>query len=171
MEPRSSSPYPILYTNWANPAHQFHAYIQLKIRITLLQWRPTTIIFTPSEYPVTITMDILQSGYNVVMMLMHRKCELRQAKSLFVCRTLCYYSNAAYDQLQQPSSCCAWFKHPTATPWNSWGLLSWSRNSSLFMKPDGPLQCWLSRDLRGCIEKFPDWPPGARTAKGTALCH
>jgi hypothetical protein len=30
-----------------------------------------------------------------------------------------------------------------------------------------------TRDLGiwGCIEKFPDWPPGARTANGTALCH
>jgi hypothetical protein len=25
--------------------------------------------------------------------------------------------------------------------------------------------------LRGRIEKFQDWPPGARTANGTALCH
>jgi hypothetical protein len=25
--------------------------------------------------------------------------------------------------------------------------------------------------LRGCIQKFPDWPRGARTANGTALCH
>jgi hypothetical protein len=23
----------------------------------------------------------------------------------------------------------------------------------------------------GCVQKFPDWPPGARTANGTALCH
>jgi hypothetical protein len=23
----------------------------------------------------------------------------------------------------------------------------------------------------GFIQKFPDWPPGARTANGTALCH
>jgi hypothetical protein len=23
----------------------------------------------------------------------------------------------------------------------------------------------------GCIQKFPDWPPGARTANGTAFCH
>jgi len=23
----------------------------------------------------------------------------------------------------------------------------------------------------GCIQKFPDWPPEARTANGTALCH
>jgi hypothetical protein len=23
----------------------------------------------------------------------------------------------------------------------------------------------------GCIQKFPDWPSGARTANGTALCH
>jgi hypothetical protein len=26
-------------------------------------------------------------------------------------------------------------------------------------------------DVRGCIQKFPDWPPGARTANCTALCH
>jgi hypothetical protein len=25
--------------------------------------------------------------------------------------------------------------------------------------------------IRGCIQKFSDWPPGARTANGTALCH
>jgi hypothetical protein len=25
--------------------------------------------------------------------------------------------------------------------------------------------------LQVCIQKFPDWPPGARTANGTALCH
>jgi hypothetical protein len=25
--------------------------------------------------------------------------------------------------------------------------------------------------VRGCIQKFPDWPPGAKTANGTALCH
>jgi hypothetical protein len=24
---------------------------------------------------------------------------------------------------------------------------------------------------RGCTQKFPDWPPRARTANGTALCH
>jgi hypothetical protein len=27
------------------------------------------------------------------------------------------------------------------------------------------------RQIRGCIQKFPDWPPGARTANDTALCH
>jgi hypothetical protein len=25
--------------------------------------------------------------------------------------------------------------------------------------------------IRGCIQKFPDWPHGARTANGTVLCH
>jgi hypothetical protein len=25
--------------------------------------------------------------------------------------------------------------------------------------------------LQRCIQKFQDWPPGARTANGTALCH
>jgi hypothetical protein len=26
-------------------------------------------------------------------------------------------------------------------------------------------------DIQGCIEKFPDWLPGVRTANGTALYH
>jgi len=30
-------------------------------------------------------------------------------------------------------------------------------------------QIW--EHIRGCIQKFPDWPPGARTASGTALWH
>jgi hypothetical protein len=28
-----------------------------------------------------------------------------------------------------------------------------------------------AKDIQGCIQKLPDWPPGARTASGTALCH
>jgi len=35
---------------------------------------------------------------------------------------------------------------------------------------------WLPRsdtvvNIRVCIQTFPDWPPGARTANGTTLCH
>jgi hypothetical protein len=26
-------------------------------------------------------------------------------------------------------------------------------------------------DVRGCIQKFPDWTPRTRIANGTALCH
>jgi hypothetical protein len=29
----------------------------------------------------------------------------------------------------------------------------------------------LIHNVRGCIQKFPDWPPGAWTANVTALCH
>jgi len=29
----------------------------------------------------------------------------------------------------------------------------------------------VTGNIRGCIQKFPDWPRGARTANGTALCH
>jgi len=32
------------------------------------------------------------------------------------------------------------------------------------------LKSWVT-DIGGCIQKFPDWPPGARTANGPALCH
>jgi hypothetical protein len=28
-----------------------------------------------------------------------------------------------------------------------------------------------SYEVHGYIQKFPDWPPGARTANGTPLCH
>jgi len=27
------------------------------------------------------------------------------------------------------------------------------------------------KEVRGCIQKFPDWLPGARTENGTTLCH
>jgi hypothetical protein len=30
---------------------------------------------------------------------------------------------------------------------------------------------WNTTAIQGCIQKFPDWPPGSRTANGTALCH
>jgi hypothetical protein len=30
---------------------------------------------------------------------------------------------------------------------------------------------FLQIEVRGCNQKFPDWPPGARTANGRALCH
>jgi hypothetical protein len=26
-------------------------------------------------------------------------------------------------------------------------------------------------EVQGCIQKFPDWPPRARTTNCTALCH
>jgi len=29
----------------------------------------------------------------------------------------------------------------------------------------------LDIHIRGCIQNCPDWPPGARAANGTALCH
>jgi hypothetical protein len=36
------------------------------------------------------------------------------------------------------------------------------------------VRIWGRREvggLRRCIQKFPDWPTGARTANGTDLCH
>jgi len=30
---------------------------------------------------------------------------------------------------------------------------------------------WLPSIIGGCIQNFPDWPPGTRIANGTALCH
>jgi hypothetical protein len=31
--------------------------------------------------------------------------------------------------------------------------------------------CLRNLRVRGCIQKFPDWPPVARTANGAPLCH
>jgi len=33
----------------------------------------------------------------------------------------------------------------------------------------GYLRITMITFIRGCIEKFPDWPPGARTANGSPL--
>jgi hypothetical protein len=30
---------------------------------------------------------------------------------------------------------------------------------------------FIAQKIGGRIQKFPDWPPGARTENGTALCH
>jgi hypothetical protein len=30
---------------------------------------------------------------------------------------------------------------------------------------------YVTCHVGGCIQKFPDWSPGVRTANGTALCH
>jgi hypothetical protein len=34
-----------------------------------------------------------------------------------------------------------------------------------------PVAQSYTTELRECIQKFPDWPPGARTANDTTLCH
>jgi hypothetical protein len=46
-------------------------------------------------------------------------------------------------------------------------------NVLLFTRVSGAV-IWIEvkvTSLRGCIQKFPDWPSGARTANGTALCR
>jgi hypothetical protein len=40
-----------------------------------------------------------------------------------------------------------------------------------FNTRSAPLEFTHFTQIRGCIQKFPDWPPGARTANGIALCH
>jgi len=48
-------------------------------------------------------------------------------------------------------------------------VCQWEVRTSL-IQPMFPAKQVL-RDIQGCIQKFPDWPPGVRTANGTALCH
>jgi hypothetical protein len=48
-------------------------------------------------------------------------------------------------------------------------LMRFSPSSCYFhFSPQHPV---LKKNLNLCIQKFPDWPLGSRTANGTALCH
>jgi len=41
------------------------------------------------------------------------------------------------------------------------------------VRKEGPVLITTSQIIRvrSCIQKFPDWSPGARTENGIALCH
>jgi hypothetical protein len=67
---------------------------------------------------------------------------------------------SARDGGEWSASCCGRFE-----PVRLGGPQSWcgSRSSPLAVSPN-------QMYIRGCIQKFPNWPPGARTANGTALC-
>jgi hypothetical protein len=45
------------------------------------------------------------------------------------------------------------------------------RGASVILYIRYPVASLIRNSIRGCIQKFPDWPTGARTASGTALCH
>jgi hypothetical protein len=50
--------------------------------------------------------------------------------------------------------------------------LSWiCRIQSTSSHHNSILSYFYPVSVRGCIQKFPDWLPAARTANGTALCH
>jgi len=51
-------------------------------------------------------------------------------------------------------------KEPPDTHWIGGWLGSMFKNT-----------LWHNLNARGCIQKYRDWPPGARTANDTALCH
>jgi hypothetical protein len=40
-----------------------------------------------------------------------------------------------------------------------------------FRRTDSSAALNVAHSVLSCIQKFPDWPPGARTVNGTALCH
>jgi hypothetical protein len=47
-------------------------------------------------------------------------------------------------------------------------------NGSRRMKWQDIKHSWRTEEMYeilGCIQKFPDWQPGAKTANGIALCH
>jgi hypothetical protein len=51
----------------------------------------------------------------------------------------------------------------------SWTILSYYFRICLVRINDQSVG--RNSNLRGCFQTFPDWPPGARTANGTALCY
>jgi len=54
-------------------------------------------------------------------------------------------------------------------------LLFYQNEHLIFLLPRNATSTQLnefnSYEIRGCIQKISDWPSGARTANGTALCH
>jgi hypothetical protein len=61
-------------------------------------------------------------------------------------------------------------------PAGSWRRLYSEELHNLYPSPNFIRVTILSKvrwagNVQGCIQKFPDWPSGARTANGTALCH
>jgi hypothetical protein len=52
-------------------------------------------------------------------------------------------------------------------------LVSCTKSSLSLVRtvPLYPSPYFYTRYVRERIQKFPDWPPGARTANGTVLCH
>jgi len=67
--------------------------------------------------------------------------------------------------------------YPNMLHFLPWGIISPSlyyklENHSLSAVRDCLFNVFAAAlPIRGCIQKFPDWPPGTRTANGPALCH
>jgi hypothetical protein len=59
---------------------------------------------------------------------------------------------------------------PGAEVKNAWGCTTTISTTCCSLNRGYVFTAWYSV-IRGCIKKFPDWPPGATTANGTALCH
>jgi hypothetical protein len=65
-----------------------------------------------------------------------------------------------------------WYKKGSGSRTSETGLLiQRSDNVAVMCKLQTDMRIPSTSCIRGCIQKFPDWPPGARTANGTALCH
>jgi hypothetical protein len=70
--------------------------------------------------------------------------------------------------------------HPFAPRSSKWTLSFICPDQNLVCVSHLSHVCYMTRPshphfitiaIRGCIQKFSDWPPGARTANGTVLCH
>jgi len=64
--------------------------------------------------------------------------------------------------------------HPTTNSSVMWHMRSRLKYRWCYGRVFNGCGAWCQcgpANTRGCIQKFPDWPPGAITANGTALCH
>jgi hypothetical protein len=57
------------------------------------------------------------------------------------------------------------------TLWDEFRTRNRSYNHSITVFGSTSSAFVVSVQIRGCIQKFSDWPPGARTTNGRALCH
>jgi hypothetical protein len=75
------------------------------------------------------------------------------------------------QSLAQPSSWSTTYCQLSVTDYSVYSqLLSISGVRLLYPQTENaPCRCDRELNIRGCIKKFPDWPPGARTANGTTV--
>jgi hypothetical protein len=111
-----------------------------------------------------------------------RTTNMKSENQTLICYAPVIVANCSVQELKNATHQCA----------QAWNLSSRNKNKHIYSPMFLCLRCKILKintilmlpksvtqkscmqpkySLRGCNQKFPDWPPGARTAYGTALCH
>jgi hypothetical protein len=83
-----------------------------------------------------------------------------------VCETVCIENCASFPMLLNVIT-CYWI----VVSMHANGRCSLSYSILMGFQTCVSTNYTYEYNIRGCIQKLPDWPPGARTANGTALWH